>query len=200
MKTIEIKLYQFSELSESAKNKAIEKMYDINTEHDWFDFVFEDAKEIGKLIGIEIDDIYFSGFSSQGDGACFEGNYSYEKECTRKVKEYAPTDKKLHSIVERLQDLQKRNFYKLSASIKHSGRYSHEYSTEIEVFKDGNYMYSESDQKSEDELKECLRSFMKWIYKRLNDEYDYLTTKEAIIETIEANEYEFLESGKRPCF
>ena len=31
----------------------------------------------------------------------------------------------------------------------------------------------------------------------LQEEYEYLTSEEAIIETIEANEYEFTENGKR---
>jgi hypothetical protein len=34
------------------------------------------------------------------------------------------------------------------------------------------------------------------IYRRLEKEYEYLTSDESIIETIHANEYEFTEDGK----
>jgi hypothetical protein len=34
------------------------------------------------------------------------------------------------------------------------------------------------------------------IYRSLEKEYYYLTSKEAIIEAIEANDYDFLETGK----
>lgn len=192
MRTIRIKLYKFNELSKEAKQTAIEKLYDINTDYDWWDYTYEDAKEIGKLMGIDIDEIYFSGFSSQGDGACFEGNYSYNKECVKKVKEYAPTDERLHSIVERLLSIQKENGYKLTATVKQSGHYSHEFCTSIDVYKDGDY----AEDKTEEELKDILRDYMRWIYKQLNAEYDYRTTEAAIIETIHANEYEFTKDGK----
>ena len=41
----------------------------------------------------------------------------------------------------------------------------------------------------------ALRSFEHWALTLLRREYDYFTSEEAIIETIEANEYEFDENG-----
>jgi len=56
MKTIKINLFEFSELSEQAKQKAIEKNYAINVEHDWWEFTYEDAKNIGlKLEHFDLD-------------------------------------------------------------------------------------------------------------------------------------------------
>jgi hypothetical protein len=59
-----------------------------------------------------------------------------------------------------------------------------------------NYESSES----EDEMLELDNEFKKSIeedYRRLlSKEYDYLTSAEAIKETIEANDYEFLSTGK----
>jgi hypothetical protein len=198
MRTKTITLYKFEELSEEAQKKAIEDNYQINVEYtEWDDSVRDDAVSIGKLMGIDISRIYFTGFSSQGDGACFEGNYQYNKNCVKELKEYAPEDKTLHGIVERLQAIQKKHFYKLSANVKHSGHYYHEMCTDISVYKDGNYMYSDSEQEAEEELKDILRDYMRWIYRTLEKEYDYMTSEEAIKETIIANDYEFTKDGSR---
>ena len=36
-----------------------------------------------------------------------------------------------------------------------------------------------------------------YLYQKLMNQYEYLISDEAIIETIEANEYEFTEDGER---
>jgi hypothetical protein len=44
----ETKKYQFSELSETAKESAIENLAWINVEHyEWWEFVYDDAKNVG---------------------------------------------------------------------------------------------------------------------------------------------------------
>ena len=48
MRTIEIKLYKFEELSQEAKDKATEDHYGINVEYwDWWDHIQDEAKELG---------------------------------------------------------------------------------------------------------------------------------------------------------
>lgn len=190
MRTVRTKIYKFKELSPEAKKKVIENSYDINTRYEWWDF--EDAKTIGNIFGIDIDEIYFSGFSSQGDGACFVGSYGYAADCESKIKEYAPKDKTLHRIGKELADIQKEHNFSLTATVTHRDRHYHAYSTDIEVLKDGDYTGGEVER----QLSEILRDFMNWIYKTLEAENDYLTSEEAIIETIEANDYEFTKDGK----
>ena len=100
MQVIKVNTYSFKELSKEAKKKVLERLSQINVDYDqWHDGIIEDAKECGKILGIDIDKIYFSGFSSQGDGACFEGNYSYRKNAVNDIKAYAPKDEVLHSTV-----------------------------------------------------------------------------------------------------
>ncbi|MFA7254446.1 MAG: hypothetical protein WC107_07930 [Patescibacteria group bacterium] len=111
-------VYKFDELSESAKQKAIEDYRQDGFYYEWWDAVYEDARQIGEILGIEIDNIYFSGFSSQGDGACFEGKYAYAKGSANGIKGHAPQDEELHRIAKELQILQKKNFYSLSAKVK----------------------------------------------------------------------------------
>ena len=200
--THEHTVFTFDELSEKAQDKAIEDNYNWNVDDNfWHECVIDDCKELGKLFGIDIDNIYFSGFWSQGDGACFEGDYSYAKQGLKKVQEYAPQDNDLHSIVKALQDLQKVNFYRLSAHVKHKGHYHHEMCTIIDVdYMDYNddcpaEYWNYRDNKPDEALSELLRDFMRWIYKRLEADYDYLTSKEAIKESFESNETQFNEDG-----
>lgn len=56
MKTIEIKLYSFEELSKEAQTKVLEKYSDINVDYDWWDSTYEDAERIGlKLTSFALD-------------------------------------------------------------------------------------------------------------------------------------------------
>jgi hypothetical protein len=197
MKTITVNtdVYQFAELSEDAKQKAIEWYREGNYDFDSNrEFIIEDAKECGKLIGIDIDNIYFSGFYSQGDGACFEGSYQYNKGALKLIKEFAPLDTDLHDITQRLQSLQTKNFFGLLAYVKHSGRYNHEMCTRINVEHNLNRYVSDND---EQELTDILRDFMRWIYSRLDAANDYCNLDSTIIENIESNEYEFTIEGER---
>lgn len=72
----------FSELSQDQKNKVLEKMSDINVDHEfWHDFITGDFTEKLKSLGYSNIKPYFSGFWSQGDGACFTANHG-ENEIT----------------------------------------------------------------------------------------------------------------------
>lgn len=193
MKTKTINLYSFDELDDEVKKKAIEKLYDINTNYEWWDCTVGDFKTIGKLIGINIDKVYFSGFSSQGDGACFEGEYQYKKGGLKELLAYAPRDECLHAIARNLQAIQRKRFYQIFASVKHQGRYYHEMCTRISVELQDNSWVNEA---IEEDIKNELRSFMQWMYSGLEKEYDYLTSEKSIKETIEANEYTFNDQGE----
>lgn len=50
-RTIETVVYEFSELSDKAKQKAIDACRDWNVDHDWWDFMYDDCKNIGVKIG-----------------------------------------------------------------------------------------------------------------------------------------------------
>lgn len=142
-------------------------------DHEWWDFVFEDAKTIGALIGFNIDNIYFSGFSSQGDGACFTGHVCYRKGGTKSVREYAPNEVELHRIADAWASLQKSQFYSISGTVKHSGRYSHSGCAAFD-FEDLRHHYGyTSESFDEDDFAQVCRDFMDWIYKRLECEYEY---------------------------
>lgn len=175
----------------------------------WWDSVYENVEVAASILGIELKQkpvklmngetrydpaIYFTGFASQGDGACFEGNYSYAKGAVKAIKAEFPTDETLHRIATDLQTVQAKEFYLLEAKVTHNDHYYHYNSVDIEVYRSDD-QYRDLVDGSEDGITEALRNFCKWIYKSLEAEYDYLTTDEAVRESILANEYEFTEDG-----
>src|ERR1035437_1631712 len=166
MRIKEVKVYKFNELNDKAKRYAIDKY----REHDDFshsaDYVIEDATAIGKLMGIDIEKIYYSGFCSQGDGACFIGNYHYREDSMKLVKEYAPVDERLHDIA-LLFDLCKG----VSAKIKHPGHYYHSGCMDISVYSEHDDGYVKS--KEDEILVDALKAYADWIYRSLEKEYEY---------------------------
>ena len=200
-------LYKFSELSPEAQRRALEKQARFEAEDFDPEFVYDDAATIADLFGLDLDTryiplmnggtrpeptIYYKGFYYQGDGACFEGRYKYKKGALKAVKEYAGQDKELHRIVKALQEIQRKNFYQLTARTTHSGYYYHSGCMSVDVERSDD---KEMTADAEDTVKECLRDFANWIYKQLENEYDYRTGEEACREAIEANDYEFTEKG-----
>jgi len=194
--TTETVVYTFEELSDEAKQKAVEKYYDWNVSYDWWDSVYDDAARVAALMGIDIERIYFRGFSSQGDGACFEGTYGYRKNSLKLVQEYAPKDSELHQIARDLIAVQRPAFYRLYASAEQRGHYMHSGCMSVNVTKDDSYSYTDhATAEQEDGITQALREFADWIYTQLEKEYDYLTSEEAISESLIANECEFTADG-----
>lgn len=133
----------FSELDEKQKEKAIEKLWDINVDCDfWFECQNEEFKLKLERLGFYKIETYLSGFHSQGDGASF--------------------------------------------SAKHSRG-------DIETV--GNYSNSSSMRCDNETILKVAKRLADKFYSQLYKDYNYLTSREAIIETIEANEYEFDQEG-----
>ncbi len=195
-RTVESQVYKLEELQDRARERALEWLAEGNTGGSyWYESVIEDAKETGNLLGILVKDVHFSGFSSQGDGACFVGTYYYKPGSVAAVKQERPTDTDLHNIARELQRIQRRNFYRLAATVTRghlSNYYSHERTVDIET--DDSLV--SGDDGNTGTLAETLRDFMHWIYKRLEVEYEYCTSEEACIESADANEYEFDAEGR----
>lgn len=216
MRIIETKVYTFDELSDKAKERARDWWREASAgDNDFADNVLEEAARFGELLGIEFKQtpvkllngstryepaIYWSGFSSQGDGACFEGSYAYHAGGAEAIAAEVPdgtgdSNTELNRIARKLTALQAANGYALTASItKTSHHYTHERTVEIDVHAADD---SEADEPTTEALRELLRAFMRWIYRGLETEYEYQNSAEYIDETISANEYEFTEDGRR---
>lgn len=183
----------FSQLPQKAKDVAVGHYAENLVPDFWNDAVYEDAKQIASLMGIEIDKIYYSGFSSQGDGACFTGNFSYKSKALHDVKQYAPLDIELHKIAKNYTDIQRKAFYKLKGKVVHSGPYYHSNSNDITVEHSDDIYRDIGD--LEKEMKDVLRSFMDWIYRELEDSYNFEISEEAASQYYEDENVNFDEYG-----
>lgn len=212
--TVTRTLYYYEDLDEKGKEKARE-WYRTASAGDsfWSECVIEDAANMADILGIDLRTrrvklmgggtrmepaIYWSGFWSQGDGACFEGTYKYAKGSTEKIRKEAPKDEELHKIADRLAAVQRPFWWQLVATVKHRGHYYHEHCTDIDVgLMDINFDVPKNDAFEEacEEVRDCLRAFMGWIYKSLEKEYVWFNSDEIVAENIIATEYAFDENG-----
>ncbi len=195
MRTETLYIYKYEELSDEAKAKARDWYRKNDDDNSWSECIIDDAKEIAALMGWEIDKIYWSGFWSQGSGACFEGIMQYNKGCAKLVESYVPLDKELHRIAKAWQTLQGRSSYALIAIVKHRGHYYHEMCTVFDCENTRN-QHGLLNAGKEDDTKEIARDFMRWIYRQLKTEYEYSVSDEVVAENIIANGYEFTEDGE----
>jgi hypothetical protein len=185
-------VYQFPELSDAAKDKARSWYRELGPHDAWWDAVYEDFEDGGTRAK---PSIWFSGFWSQGDGACFEGCWSHAKGAAARIRDYAPKDATLHGIADRLQAIQRRNFYQLAAEVCHRVRYYHEYTMSIDVTRDSS-IWQPPTENADEIVTEALRDLARWLYLQLQAEYDHLTSDEAIEEGIIVNEYTFTQAGR----
>jgi hypothetical protein len=169
MKEIKIIVYSFDELSEDAKQKAIQANRDINFDFKWWDHTYDDAKSIGlKIESFDLDR------NKHATGAFILGPLEVAQNIINEHGEHTETSKTA----------------------------KHFLSSHVELFV--NYLNPESEfyesKETENDLiyleEEFLSNILKDYANILQREYEYLSSDEAIIETIEANEYNFLKRGK----
>jgi len=207
-RTIEKTIYKFDELSDEAKERAREWWHEASSGDEIHEFIYDDAVACGAILGIEFSQkpirlmngntrydptIYYTGFSSQGDGACFEGTYSYAKACAKKIRQHAPNDRELHRIADALQELQSHCGYRLDASMSHRGHYHNSGCMDVDV---GHPRDALCNGVYADQLTQLMRDFADWIYAALQAEYEYRNSNEQVDESIRINEYEFDEDGR----
>ena len=152
----EYTVYKFNELSEDAKDKAIEKLYDINVDYEWWDAVEDDAKQIGLSIT--------------------ESNIDY-----RTIK-----GKLLNGAIDVANNII-NNHGESCGTYKTAKVYLEEY---------GNLSEDDYGDKDTEEIDEEFEyALLQEYLSMLAKEYEYQTSREAIIETIEANDYSFTDDG-----
>lgn len=219
MRNVVTTVYQYTELSDAAKEKAREWYRHCQYENCyWSESVIEDAAGIAGMMGIDLRQrpvklygggtryepaIYWSGFWNQGDGACFEGTWrASDVELGAVGKHVGDSEqclevKRIAAEFERLA----KEFPEASFSVKHCGHCQHENCTEFDFTLDGGDELTEAQSArvddAEEELKEAARDFMRWIYRQLEKEYEYQNADEQVVESIIANQYEFKKDGSR---
>lgn len=208
-------VFKFTELSQSAKDAAIGRY--AMPDYDWWDDTIDDYKSDPdvKAKGYDIDEIYFSGFSSQGDGACWKGRVFLKPWITTHM--VAPEDAVKREI---LLALIEEGWISSSAKITTAGRYSHSYTmgigtinthwnddTEGCIEAEGLFQgaqivalleaiagFSTLDDLEADILSAC-RELADTIYSDLESEHDGYFEEDAFADTAAVSEWEFDENG-----
>ena len=204
--TLEFEVGTIAEWKEKDKevyNRILEKHRYTNVDHEWWEFDFESFKEELGALGFSNTDVNFSGFSSQGDGASFTGDWDSEKMLA--VKELKEKEIELSDWAKELKRVLKGNLKDIKAkyatfSIK---RTSHHYAHEntVSIFNAEYWNSRKKEQygippEEEDDILEGCRTAMREMYRILGKEYDYLTSDEVVEETLSIHEHKFDKDGK----
>jgi hypothetical protein len=209
MKRITLKLYSFNQLDKEAKQKALTTYQDLNIGFDWWEDEFDDFIALCSYIGIAVskDSIKFRGFYSQGDGSVFSATVDIPQLVTaianQSWKDYAPKQEFefiVPQIDRRVMALVAKGLLPSDPQI--IGR-SRQYGviTDLgisEVIKDGkthDNIFEELD-KLEEWLRSVAEILNHYLYKSLENQYDFLTSDTAIKESILTNEYLFTADGR----
>lgn len=194
---------RWATLPDEAKTRVLEKYRNWSVEGiDWWDGVYESFREDMEDVGIDVDRMYFTGFWSQGDGACFEGA----------VEDWGLFLPTLGYTDATLVQHAKEHW---TFGVVHSGRYYHENCTSFKMGLDlpnDEYMteaeflawYGTGDDlrdavliavlsqydgdKLEKEFTDAFKDHMKELYRRLEEEYEYLTSDESVLESLIVND------------
>lgn len=218
MRVMETTVYQFEELSDTAKERAREWYREREAEEFGSDeFILESTKTAASIIGIEFaersyrtsrgksytePDISWSLAYCQGDGASFAGTYRFTRGAADAIREEFPTDTRLHAIADGLQALQAH--YKLSGAGPGNleGKVTQVHAGGGSYYIDAIVTDSETGEEPEDyeitkRFLKLMRDFADWIYEGLKAEYESRQENEYVDDNIIANEYEFDEDGNR---
>jgi len=206
-KTVEILVYQYDELDKKAQERARNWYREGAFQYDWWEF--DDFIEVAKRLGIEFKKtpqngvaIYFTGFSSQGDGSCFEGGFDWSNKPLKDdgtpyasfenaIKDFAPEDERLRDIAVSLDR------HRVIAWVRHiDTRYNHENTVDISIT-DAESGYEINNSEASEDVRLALRNFMRWMYRQLEAQWDDLNSDENVAETIRINEYTFTKDGNR---
>lgn len=197
--TVTATAYTYEELSEDAKKVALDKSRNVTTEYfEWWDSDFDYWKEELAKLGYEVEDIFFTGFWSQGDGACFTGSLDVLKWLKATDGEDG-ADAKTRSLRYWLKKLGTEAAY---VKFSHSGHYYHRFCMYIEA------EWSEWTQPPkavaqfedlEKAILEDARDRALKIYQGLEKTHDAMSSDEYVADHITVNEFLFWETGS-PAF
>ncbi len=194
---------EIAAIPQNIKSKLAEKFHHFNVGHDWWDDTYASFTEKMSDIGIEVEDIHFSGFWSQGDGACFDGTVCDWEKFLGSLGYTCPALMALANT--------------WSFRVAHEGHYYHENCTTFstvfntldcnDCVNDEEFAATWSPYQSElqtavwmelikkykrddldKEFTEAFKDHMRDLYKELEKEYDDLTSEACILESLNAND------------
>jgi hypothetical protein len=184
VETISKNLFTFDELSETAKDNAINNLCDVNVVHEWWKSLYEDAETVCiKITEFDLDRNRYCKTEIQNCHLTAElilKNHGEECETYKTAKTFLDEYLPLHTKIEKAEDI--------------DSRYSDHYYTPVyKKLCEAITSWNSELEGIEEDFKQSITEDYSIV---LQKEYEYLTSEEAIKETILANEYEFTENGK----
>jgi len=194
---------------QSVKNnkQLMEKHRDINVYDGWWDHAYDEFKGRMESVGIAVTDIYFSGFWSQGDGACFEG---FIGNLPLYMEKHYPKKGEYSFIKKLIREGGTIHFH-----VRHHGHYYHENSIRSEIVADEfdgvlsaptelqQQVLERWDEELNKEVEEFetdvtvqFQGYMRALYRDLETEYYSLTSDDAVAESIIANDLHLTKEGE----
>ena len=184
---------RWTALPDDVQERLLEEHRDLNVLHDWSDETIAEFKAKALALGIDVDDVYWSGFWSQGDGACFTGRIADWSKFLAAVK--PDIDPAVGGWV---YDNSTRMRIRTRGSYCHSGTMTTEFEfqdldqpPDLEdlqlslwrvLTKNGNILYE-----MERDILAYLRDLADGLYRDLEKEYEDLTSDEAVVDALLAN-------------
>jgi hypothetical protein len=220
----EEKSYSFNELSPEAQREALDNYRDINVDYlDWHDYVIDEFKEeMKEKFGFEVDDVRYSGFYSQGDGASFTGEAIDKALFLKNALGVTSSsdvfdngedseEDELRSLMGDLRNIGFDNRERFKADDlyfnvrrrQHGSMYVHENTIDGDVDADWLDLDDDDERDFDGFVQDLERKTTGWareqsrdLYRRLQDEYDAQTSDEAVKDTLIDNDYTFDEEGR----
>ena len=191
-----IPVFSWSELSDKVKD-ATRHEYLEYAAGDWWDHVYNDFSLAAAKLGFDVshDEIAFSGFCSQGDGASFKGYWEASKLDVDAVFDYAPNDKELHKIAYGFAALVKEHGHGLQC---HVSRMPSRYSHDKTIWCHGSWQGCGGDlgPDTDDLLTDYTQRLARWLYAQLEAEHDELLSDDRIAELCRDRGWEFYADGR----
>ena len=214
--------FTYEELNPKAQEKAL-AWFGGSLDYEWWDCTYANAKEDGKVKGFDIEDIRFSGFWSQGDGASWTGEVDMKQFLEHHLKEDHPDYSRyfvLQAIinegndwVERRVNVTRYGFHYVHSNtmrldgMDYGGVDNLDEDDEERLQEEGPLQRADIyqlwkgidgaallDDLGEWAIKEA-REFADKIYKDLEAEHDDLTSEESLLSAAYANGWRFDEDG-----
>lgn len=221
--TIEEPSYKYTQLSDGAKEKVKQWWYEHGADYDWYDDTYERFKEEGYELGFQLGVINFSGFYSQGDGACWSGHIDVVAWLRSHCDDSIARDAWIQLITE--------DYASKHIPIGFSGHYSHSgamnvsywegmidgectdtddgivllqrdtifkgmhYKDLLNIITSSDFPYKNTSDLAE-AIEESARDYADELYKQLREEYEYITSEANLIEMCEINEWVFNDEGE----
>lgn len=171
-RTIRTKVYKFNELSEDAQSTAIRNLREINVDYGWWEYTYEDAKNIG--LRIDSFDTYRRHLAATFEDTAYQVAHNITKNHGESCETYKVAAKFKKEWDEAVAD----------------------HSDGADIYKVYGDNFDEFDEIADEMEENFLQNLRNEYLSILDKEYEYLTSDEAIKETILANDYEFTANGK----